>query len=119
MATTARKNRVVIFLIAALVVGLAVIGFYKSIGDPSGGQPLALDWRLPWLVFISLFLYFAIRLFNALLFDFAFRLRRGFEAPTLLRNVFTLVIFAVLFALAFSKTYTNVNLGAIFTTTAI
>ena len=119
MATAGRKNRLLIFLTATLVVGLATIAFQKFFGNPSGDKPLALDWRLPWLILVSLFVYFSIRVVNALLFDFAFRLRRGFEAPTLLRNVFTLVAFAILFGLTFSKIYTNVNLGAIFTTSAI
>jgi small-conductance mechanosensitive channel/CRP-like cAMP-binding protein len=120
MATTARKNNILISLTATLIVGLLAIAFVKVLGrNPSGPEPFGLDARIPWLVLVGLFIYFSIRVVNALLFDFAFRLRRGFEAPTLLRNVFTLVSFAVLFGLTFSKIYTKADLGAIFTTSAI
>ena len=75
--------------------------------------------RIPWLILWSLFAYLAIRALNAALFDFAFRLRRGYEAPTLVRNIFTLTVFAVVFLLIFNKFYAEVNLGALFTTSAI
>jgi small-conductance mechanosensitive channel/CRP-like cAMP-binding protein len=119
MAKTTRKNNIVIFLIATVVVGLATFTFLKLFGDPSAEHYFADLWRIPWLVLLSLFLYLSVRVLNALLFDFAFRLRRGYEAPTLLRNIFTLLVFTILFALAFSRIYPAVNLGAIFTTSAI
>jgi small-conductance mechanosensitive channel len=68
---------------------------------------------------LSLLIYVSIRVLNALLFDFAFRLRRGYEAPTLVRNIFTLVVFAIVFLLIFNRVYSEVNLGALFTTSAI
>src|SRR3989440_52286 len=75
--------------------------------------------RIPWLVLLSLVVYLGIRVVNALLFDFAFRLRRGYEAPTLVRNIFTLIVFAILFVLIFNRVYYEVNIGALFTTSAI
>jgi small-conductance mechanosensitive channel len=66
-----------------------------------------------------LLVYTSIRVLNALLFDFVFRLRRGYEAPSLVRNIFTLVAFTVVFVLIFNKVYSEVNLGALFTTSAI
>src|SRR5207248_5805136 len=56
---------------------------------------------------------------NAAIFDLAFRLRRGYEAPTLVRNIFTLIAFTVLFIIIFKWEYADVNLGALFTTSAI
>jgi small-conductance mechanosensitive channel/CRP-like cAMP-binding protein len=119
MAKTARKNNIIIFLIATVVVGLATFAFLKLFGDPNAEHYFTDLWRIPWLVLLSLFLYLSIRVLNALLFDFAFRLRRGYEAPTLLRNIFTLLTFTIFFTLTFGRIYTNVNLGAIFTTSAI
>src|SRR5436190_15187413 len=119
MAKTARKDNIVIFLTATVVVGLAAFAFPKLFGDPTAEHYFKGLWRVPWLVLLSLFLYLSIRVISALLFDFAFRLRRGYEAPTLLRNIFTLLSFTILFALTFSKIYTEVNLGAVFTTSAI
>src|SRR2546421_5337680 len=75
--------------------------------------------RIPWLVLLSLLVYVAARVLNAFLFDFAFRIRRGYEAPTLVRNIFTLILFAIVFVIIFNKVYNEVNLGALFTTSAI
>jgi small-conductance mechanosensitive channel len=101
------------------VAGLGLYLFYVFFGGRLEG-PLANDkLKIPDLILWGLLTYFGVRLVNAAIFDFLFRLRRGYEAPTLLRNIFTLVVFTVLFALIFKNIYTNVNLGAIFTTSAI
>ena len=47
------------------------------------------------------------------------RLRRGFEAPTLVRNIFSIVAFTALFFLIFTSIFPEANLGALFTTSAI
>ncbi len=60
-----------------------------------------------------------VRALSAGIFRIAFRLRRGAEAPSLIRNIFSLIAFTVLFFIAFSQIYPNVNLGALFTTSAI
>src|SRR5947199_182918 len=48
-----------------------------------------------------------------------FRLRRGFDAPTLVRTVFSIVAFSLLFLLIFTFEFPDANLGALFTTSAI
>lgn len=63
--------------------------------------------------------YLAVRAINVLFFGLTFRLRRGFEAPKLVRNVFSIVAFTIGFFLIFSQLYPDVNLGAVFTTSAI
>jgi len=75
--------------------------------------------KIPAVALWALLAYFTVRLVNAALFDFAFRIRRGYEAPTLVRNIFTLVIFTVLFVLIFKWFYSEINLGALLTTSAI
>lgn len=67
----------------------------------------------------ALLAYLGVRAVNSLVFGLTFRLRRGFEAPTLVRNVFSIVAFTILFFLTFSQLYPDVNLGAVFTTSAI
>ncbi|PWT89400.1 MAG: hypothetical protein C5B55_11450 [Blastocatellia bacterium] len=62
--------------------------------------------------------YLLVRFLSYLIFGL-FRLRRGFDAPTLVRNVFSIVAFTVLFFIAFSFVFPGVNLGALFTTSAI
>lgn len=71
------------------------------------------------LVLLGILAYLFVRALNFLIFDLAFRLRRGSEAPTLIRNIFSIVAFTALFLLIFNYLFANVNLGALFTTSAI
>ena len=72
-----------------------------------------------YLVLLGVIAYLLVRALNSLIFGLTFRLRRGFEAPTLVRNVFSIVAFAILFLIAFNQLFPDVNLGALFTTSAI
>ncbi len=120
MATSRKKSDILLYLVVTAVFGLATFLFWKFSGNHIEGQPsFAGWWRIPWLVLLSGLGYASIRVINALLFDFAFRLRQGYEAPTLVRNIFTLVAFIILFVVIFNKLYQEVNLGALFTTSAI
>jgi len=114
-----RKNKILVLLFAAIVVGLALY-FYASYFEftlPTGKHR---NWqKLPILVLASLLGYLATRFLNAALFDFAFRLRKRYEAPTLVRNIFTLLAFAILFVLLFKGVYNDYDLGALFTTSAL
>ena len=71
------------------------------------------------LLFWSGLIILFVRALSASIFGLAFRLRRGVEAPSLIRNIFSLIAFTVLFFITFSQIYPNVNLGALFTTSAI
>ncbi len=71
------------------------------------------------LILFAVLAYLVVRAFNTLIFGLAFRFRRGFEAPTLVRNVFSIVAFTALFFLIFAFIFPEVNLGALFTTSAI
>jgi len=70
------------------------------------------------LFLLAIVFYLLVRALNSLFFAL-FRLRKGFDAPTLVRNVFTIVVFTVLFFLAFSSIFPDADLGALFTTSAI
>jgi len=118
-ANSRQKSNVLLYLVAVIVVGGATFLFLKFFGHPNASHYFEGWWRIPWLILLSLLIYVSIRVLNALLFDFAFRLRRGYEAPSLVRNIFTLVVFAILFVLIFNRVYSEVNLGALFTTSAI
>ncbi len=120
MATTTRsKSNILLYFIASAGFGLATFSFLKFFGHPAAQHYFEGLWRIPWLVLLSLLVYAGIRFVNALLFDFVFRIRRGYEAPTLVRNIFTLLLFAVVFVLIFNRVYAEINLGALFTTSAI
>jgi small-conductance mechanosensitive channel/CRP-like cAMP-binding protein len=71
------------------------------------------------LIFLAILAYLVVRALNSLIFGLVFRFRRGFEAPTLVRNVFSIVAFIGLFFLIFTSIFPKVNLGALFTTSAI
>jgi small-conductance mechanosensitive channel/CRP-like cAMP-binding protein len=58
------------------------------------------------------------RLLDYLFFDVGYRLRRGTAAPALLRQVVTIIVFALVLAVLLQTTL-NANLGTILTTSAI
>lgn len=71
------------------------------------------------LFFLALLAYLIVRAFSALIFGLAFRFRRGYEAPSLARNIFSIIAFTALFFIIFTAIFPGVNLGALFTTSAI
>ena len=118
-ANSRQKSKILLYLVAAAVVGGATFLFLKFFGHPNATHYFEGWWRIPWLLLLSLLVYASIRILNALLFDFVFRLRRKYEAPTLVRNIFTLVVFAIVFVLIFNRVYSEVNLAGLLTTSAI
>jgi small-conductance mechanosensitive channel len=120
VSRSTQKNRILVLIFTTALVALGIYVFYRLFGDHlEPGHPKANLFKLPALVLWALLAYFGVRVVNAGIFDFAFRLRRGYEAPSLVRNIFTLVSFTILFVLAFKSLYNDVQLGAIFTTSAI
>jgi len=114
-----RNSRIFLFLFATIFVGL-VLYFYLSYFEFKLPVGKVANWqKIPILALTTLLAYLAVRLFNAALFDLIFRLRRGHEAPTLVRNIFTLLAFTILFVLLFKYVYSDYDLGALFTTSAI
>ncbi len=114
-----QRSRIVAFTVVALVVGLAVY-LYSTLFDTQMHEGLHKNFvRIPFVALLALLAYFGVRFVNAAIFDFAFRLRRGYEAPTLVRNIFTLISFTALFAIIFKWEYPEIQLGPLFTTSAI
>src|SRR5437667_759168 len=115
-----QKNRILVLIFTTAFVALGLYLFNRFFGDRlEPGHPHANVFKIPALVLWASLAYFGVRVVNAAIFDFAFRLRRGYEAPSLVRNIFTLIAFTVLFVLIFKSLYSDVQLGAIFTTSAI
>ena len=71
------------------------------------------------LVLFGLLAFFVVRAFGFLIFGIGYRFRRGYEAPSLIRNVFSIVAFTGLFLLIFTFVFPTVDLGALFTTSAL
>jgi small-conductance mechanosensitive channel len=71
------------------------------------------------LILLASLAYLFVRALRALLFGLVFRLKSGYEAPTLARNIFSIVAFTIFFIVIFNKLFPDINLGALFTTSAI
>jgi small-conductance mechanosensitive channel len=122
------KNKFIIFTVATTIVLLAlylVTKFNLSLKDVlaarMGGFAGQADTIVNVVVMVlwAILAYLGVRAVNYLIFVLLFRLRRGYDAPTLVRNVFSIIAFTLLFLLIFSIFFPNVNLGALFTTSAI
>src|SRR5689334_22276394 len=70
------------------------------------------------LLLVGILGYLLVRALNVSFFGLAFRLKR-IDAPTLIRNIFTIVAFTIFFLIAFTFFFPKANLGALFTTSAI
>jgi len=121
-----QRNRLLLFIFATVVGLLAVYLFYHfkdflstSLTPMLGAQAAKDSLRIPELILLSLLAFLGVRAVSTLIFDLLFRFRRGYEAPTLVRNIFSLISFTVLFVLIFNRIYKEVDLGALFTTSAI
>src|SRR5947208_1543839 len=122
-----QKNRFIVFILATAVVALALyllLHFELELRAYLGARLTSHAVqdslvRIPQLILWSVLAFLGVRALNGVTFDFVFRIRRGYEAPALVRNIFSMVAFTILFVLIFQHIYSEVNLGALFTTSAI
>ena len=128
VSRSSHKNRVLLFIFATVMVALALYLFYTAeptlrgyLSARMGSRAPAEDnlLNIPKLILWSLLAFLTVRALSTLIFDLMFRIRRGYEAPTLIRNIFSLVGFTILFVLTFNRIFPEINLGALFTTSAI
>ena len=121
-------NKLIIFLAASAAALVAAYLFWSLAGDVKallehrmGTKPAASADTIVNVVklfFIGIIGYLFVRALNSLFFGLAFRLKR-IDAPTLIRNIFTIIAFTILFLIAFTFLFPDQNLGALFTTSAI
>lgn len=122
-----QKNKVVLFSIATAVVLLAIYLIFKfdqgirellsaQMGFATKANTIVAVLRL---VSFAILAYLLVRALNVFIFGLVFRFRRGFEAPTLVRNIFSIVAFTALFFIIFTLIFPDADLGALFTTSAI
>ena len=116
---SSKKNKIFLFIFATVIVALSLYFYVSLAGEYLDKGKHTYLLKVPVLALAALLGYLAVRALNAALFDLAFRFRRGYEAPTLVRNIFTLVAFTILFVTLFKLLYSDINLGALFTTSAI
>ena len=120
------KNQVALFFTATAIVVLVIYLVFRfdhglrdllntQMGLASRANTIVGVLRL---VSFAILAYLVVRALNALIFGLV-RFRRGFDAPTLVRNIFSIIAFAALFFLIFTLIFPDANLGAVFTTSAI
>ena len=122
-----QKNKVVLFSVATAITILAIYLIFRfdhgvrELLKTQMGLAARADTIMGVLRLVSfaILAYLVVRALNALIFGLVFRFRRGFEAPTLVRNIFSIIAFTLLFFLIFTLIFPNANLGAVFTTSAI
>lgn len=118
------KNKFVLFILATALVSLALyfvepaLSSYLTAHIVRSASPDSVV-KIPKLILWAILAYLTVRALNATIFEFAFRIRKGHEAPTLVRNIFSIVAFTLLLVVIFKEIYADVNLGALFTTSAI
>ncbi|HKP47281.1 MAG TPA: mechanosensitive ion channel family protein [Pyrinomonadaceae bacterium] len=120
-------NRTALFFVATAVVILAIyllFRFDQQLMDLLNSRMAGLSFRpravrnTILLILFATLAYLIVRALNVGVFTLV-RLRRGFDAPTLVRNMFSIIAFAALFFVIFTQVFPDVNLGALFTTSAI
>jgi small-conductance mechanosensitive channel len=119
-------NKIIIFFVATAIALLATYLFWSFANDfllllsrrmGSNPSPQTIVNAIK-LLLLGVVGYLFVRALNFLFFGLAFRLKR-IDAPTLIRNIFTIAAFSILFLVAFTFLFPDVNLGALFTTSAI
>ncbi len=127
MKQSRNKNKSALFLVATALVVLAIYLIFafahplrEVLKAQMGGLGSKADTIVAalQLILISILAYLVVRALNTMVFGLV-RLRRGFEAPTLVRNIFSIIAFTALFFLIFTSLFPEANLGALFTTSAI
>src|ERR1041385_6408120 len=121
-------NKIALFLVASAIALLATYLFWSLAPDVKallehrmGANPSpSADTIVSAikLLLVGIIGYLFVRGLNSIVFALAFWLKR-IDAPTLIRNIFTIVAFTILFLIAFTFLFPGVNLGALFTTSAI
>ena len=128
MIRSGSNNRRILFVVTAAIVLLLLyllVSFdaelHQLLASRMGGLASRADTVINSmrLVLLGVLAYLFVRVLNSLIFGLIYRMRSGYEAPTLVRNIFSIIAFTALFLLIFSSIFEGVNLGALFTTSAI
>jgi small-conductance mechanosensitive channel/CRP-like cAMP-binding protein len=116
VAMLAAVTLVVMALMAAYYFDTTVTAYLTN-GMGEGGSHASVT-AIKFVLWATLALVI-VRALSALIFSITFRIRKGYEAPSLIRNLFSIITFVICFVLIFNRFYPGINLGALFTTSAI
>jgi small-conductance mechanosensitive channel len=116
------RNKFAFLFLLVIVLALALYALYALdaklhlyVAQPSGALDMTLN-LLKIVLWAGLAIVF-VRALTEIIFGLAFRLRRGYEASNLVRNIFSISVYLVILAIIFKRF--GFDLGALFTTSAI
>jgi small-conductance mechanosensitive channel/CRP-like cAMP-binding protein len=124
------KRRFLFLLIAAAVFSLLLYGVYASeealsrffmahMGPFSTRENFETVSTIIKLILCMGLAVVFVRALNEAIFSLNFRFRKKPQAPGLVRNIFSIIAYVLLFVILFKGYYPHVELGAVFTTSAI
>ena len=124
MNPSQRKNKIVVFFIALAIATLAVISVYafeEALRAYLAHNMRAAEYHATILDITKLVLWaflaiVVIRGLNSLIFGFFFRLRKGYEAPNLIRNIFSIIAYVIIFTILSKIFITGVDLTTVLAT---
>jgi small-conductance mechanosensitive channel len=135
VARSRSKNQVIFFLLLTALVVLSIYllhvfepsletsflhGTYPSEqAQTQAKESFVMVMKIIRLVLWMLLAVMIVRALATFIFGIIFRLRRGYEAPTLIRNIFSVIAYIAAFVIIFKTFYPEVGLGALFTTSAV
>jgi small-conductance mechanosensitive channel len=119
-----RKNKIVVFFIVLAIAILAVSSVYlfdEALRKYLGHFMALNDYHemilnVTKMVLWSFLAIVVIRGLNSLIFGFFFRLRKGYEAPNLVRNIFSIIAYVIVFVILSRIYITGVDLAAVLAT---
>ena len=123
MSEANNTKKIAVFLVAsAVALGLTLLFWSvsgslqaflaeKSIKNPSPETVV----QVLKLILVGFLAYLLVKALNFLFFDLIFRFRQGFDAPTLVRNVFSIIAFTIFFLVALKSFFPALDLGTLFT----
>ncbi|HYE14121.1 MAG TPA: mechanosensitive ion channel family protein [Pyrinomonadaceae bacterium] len=122
------RNQITTPLMAAFVFGVALYLLYQfRPAPPAAGAPpeqimsfAAREWALvlAGLAFWLSLAFVAVRALNEFVF-FVFRKRKGYEAPSLMRDIFSLVCYVTALAIILKFHFENLSFGALLSGSAL
>ncbi|MDQ3685920.1 MAG: mechanosensitive ion channel family protein [Acidobacteriota bacterium] len=119
------KKRLVLPLVAATLLALACYVLFEVAPAPVSEnvlrQPVGFyQWaiKLTFVAFAFSVAFILVRLLGELVF-FLFRKRKGYEAPSLMRDIFSLVAYVITFAVILRAFFPDLSFGALLSGSAL
>src|ERR1044072_5714919 len=101
-----------LYLVYNLNLGLVLSDYLimPQNAQPSQDHILSITKIVLWMLLAIV----VVRALNELIFGLGFKARRGYEAPSLVRNIFSIIAYLIGFVVIFKSFYPAVDIGALF-----